>query len=292
MKISGWKYSMYCHSMKLFIKEMWKVLEMELYNIYKKKLYFEKYNFSLIHGDSLDILRDFEDESIDMIFADPPYFLSNGGVTCSSGKMVLVDKATWDKKGNINDVFKFNYEWIKECKRILKNDGTIWISGTFHNIYTVGFALQQLEFKILNNITWYKNNAPPNLSCRFFTHSSEQIIWARKSKKSKHYFDYHLMKSLNDNKQMRDLWNFNTTKKSEKKYGKHPTQKPLNLLERIIISSTKPGMIILDPFSGSGTTGVKAVELERNYIGIDIEKEYLDLSIKRYNEVELDKKEQ
>jgi site-specific DNA-methyltransferase (adenine-specific) len=250
--------------------------------ILKKEIYFMDDSYCLLLGDSIKILSKIESETIDLIFADPPYFLSNGGITCQSGKMVLVDKGDWDKKDNIKDIHKFNTAWLKQCKRILKKDGTIWISGTFHNIYSIGLALQELDYKVLNNITWFKNNAPPNLSCRFFTHSTEQIIWASKSKNSKHYFNYELMKQTNGGKQMRDVWNFNCVKQSEKKHGKFPTQKPLELLERIILSSSIQGMTILDPFNGSGTTGIVSNKLGRNYIGIDISKDYLDLSIKRY----------
>lgn len=252
--------------------------------MYVKNIYFINDSFCLLHGDNLKVLKRIKTDSIDMIFADPPYFLSNGGITCKSGKMACVDKGDWDKKDSIIDVHKFNKAWLNECKRILKKDGTIWISGTYHNIYSVGMALQELEYKILNNITWFKNNAPPNLSCRFFTHSTEQILWASKSKNSKHHFDYNLMKQTNDGKQMRDVWYFNCINKSEKKHGDFPAQKPLQLLERIILASTKEGMTILDPFNGSGTTGIMSNKLGRNYIGIDINLEYLDLTMRRYNE--------
>lgn len=253
--------------------------------MYKNSKYFIEDSFYLLYGDSLKLLKRLKSNSIDMIFADPPYFLSNGGITCQSGKMVSVNKGKWDKKDSIEEVHKFNIAWLKECKRVLKDNGTIWISGTYHNIYSVGFTLQSLEYKILNNIIWYKRNAPPNLSCRYFTHSTEQIIWAKKNKKGKHYFNYSLMKEINEGKQMRDVWYFNCVNKSEKKYGKFPTQKPLKLLERIIQASTNEQDIILDPFNGSGTTGIVANNMNRKYIGIDLEKEYLDLTIRRYKNV-------
>lgn len=244
--------------------------------------YFNVNNFTLLLGDSIELMQKFRSNSIDMIFADPPYFLSSGGFTCSGGKAVSVNKAEWDLSKDIKEVHDFNLSWLKECKRILKDNGTIWVSGTYHNIYSVGLALQQLDYKILNNITWYKRNAPPNLSCRYFTHSTETILWARKSKKSKHYYNYDLMKEQNNNKQMRDVWEIPITNMKEKQYGKFPTQKPIRLLERIILSSTKEHDMIFDPFNGSGTTGIAASRLNRKYIGIDKEKEYLDLTIRRY----------
>ncbi len=249
------------------------------------KYYYEEDNFKLLHGDALTLLKKIPNKSIDMIFADPPYFLSGEGISCSGGKMVSVKKADWDEKIDICKKHKFNKKWIKLCYDILKDDGTIWISGTMHNIYSIGMALEEEGFKIINNITWRKLNPPPNISCRAFVHSTETILWAKKDiKKAKHKFNYNLMKQLNGGKQMKDVWETSLTKPSEKKCGKHPTQKPMELLERIILSSTDEGDLILDPFNGSGTTGIVAKKLNRNYIGIDKEKEYLDLTIKRRKE--------
>ena len=204
-----------------------------------------------------------------MIFADPPYFLSNDGITCKSGKMVSVNKGSWDKlseKGSsVEEKHKFNRKWIKLCKKVLKPDGTIWISGTLHNIYSVGMALEQEGFKIINNITWQKTNPPPNLACRCFTHSTETILWARKNdKKSRHFFNYQKMKEMNDGKQMKDVWTGSLTKPSEKVEGKHPT-------------------------CGSGTTGVEAVRYGRKFIGIDVSEEYMEISKKRLEKVLNDK---
>ncbi|NMA50492.1 MAG: site-specific DNA-methyltransferase [Mollicutes bacterium] len=247
-----------------------------------KKYYYNKRNFKLILGDSFEELKNIKCNSIDMIFADPPYFLSGDGMSCSGGKMVSVNKADWDKKININEKHNFNREWISLCYNILKDDGTIWISGTLHNIYSIGMALEEEGFKILNNITWRKLNPPPNLSCRYFVHSTETILWARKDlKEAKHKFNYDLMKELNGGKQAKDVWETSLTKASEKKCGKHPTQKPLEILEKLIMASTDEGDLILDPFNGSGTTGIAASKLNRKYIGIDNVKEYLDLTIKR-----------
>lgn len=251
----------------------------------KEKLYFKDKFFSLYLGDCLSIIKEIPDSTFDMIFADPPYFLSNGGITCNSGQMVSVDKAEWDKIKSIGEIHEFNLLWLEECKRLLKSNGTIWISGTFHNIYSIGLALQQLDYKILNNITWFKKNAPPNLSCRFFTHSTETILWAKTTTKSKHYFNYKLMKEINDGKQMRDVWEIPAINKREKKHGNFPTQKPISLLERVILSSTEEGDYILDPFNGSGTTGVASTKLNRRYMGIDNVVEYLDLTIRRYNDL-------
>lgn len=243
--------------------------------------YYSNEMVDLLLGDSLAILPQLEDESVDMVFADPPYFLSNGGISCSGGKQVSVNKGSWDTGHGLEAKHSFNLAWIRACKRLMKPDATIWISGTFHNIYSVGFALEQEGFKILNNITWMKTNPPPNLACRCFTHSTETILWAKKSKKAKHHFEYGLMKELNGGKQMKDVWAGSLTKKSEKREGKHPTQKPEYLLERIILASTSEGDLVLDPFVGSGTTAVVAQRLGRRCVGIDNECEYLDIARKR-----------
>lgn len=255
--------------------------------------FFDATNFKLYLGNCLDIIQQFSDNSVDMIFADPPYMLSNGGFSVHSGKRVSVDKGIWDKSKGFNDDFKFQNEWIAACKRILKPEGTIWISGTYHSIYQCGFALQLNGYHILNDIAWYKPNAAPNLSCRFFTASHETLIWARKDKNAKHTFNYKIMKEGNWSEdqlkkpglQMRSVWSVNTPKTSEKIFGKHPTQKPFDLLRRIVLASTKPGDLILDPFTGSSTTGLAAFYYNRKFIGIDIEEKYLNLSIKRYQEL-------
>lgn len=254
--------------------------------MYSGRLYFEDGSFKLINGDTFEVLKKFKQKTIDMIFADPPYFLSNNGITCSGGKMVSVNKGEWDKSINIQQKHEFNKKWIKECYRVLKDNGTIWISGTLHNIYSIGMALEEEGFKIINNITWQKTNPPPNLACKTFTHSTETILWARKDlPKVKYKFNYELMKELNNNKQMKDVWTTSLTKPSEKRQGKHPTQKPLEILEKIIVASTVENDIILDPFCGSSTTGIASIKLNRKYIGIDNVIDYLELSIRRYKEV-------
>jgi site-specific DNA-methyltransferase (adenine-specific) len=251
--------------------------------------YFDDNNFQLHIGDSLVLLKKFPPNKFDMIFADPPYFLSNGTFTCQNGKMVDVKKGDWDMANSFEETLKFHTKWIKECKRILKPNGTIWISGTYHSIFQCGAILQKLGYRILNDIIWFKPNASPNLSCRFFTASHETLVWARKEQKSPHTFNYDLVKNSEwkgddlkkPKKQMRSVWQIKTTPQSEKKLGKHPTQKPKDLLKRIILSSTNEGDLILDPFTGSSTTGLVAVEYGRRFVGIDREKEYLDLSVKR-----------
>lgn len=240
-------------------------------------------NCALFKADCLDVMDSIPPDSIDMIVADPPYFLSNGGMSCHAGKRVSVNKGEWDKSKGIEETHKFNLEWLKRCQNILTKNGTIWVSGTSHVIYSIGFAMQQLGFKVLNDIAWYKINPPPNLSCRYFTHATETVIWAAKNKNSKHYFNYHLMRSMNNNRQMQSLWKITAPKSEEKIFGKHPTQKPLALLERIILASTGIHEIVLDPFTGSSTTGVAAYRLGRTFIGIDNNKEYLELSVKRLN---------
>lgn len=255
------------------------------------KPYYEKDNFTLYKGDSLKILKNIKPKSIDVIFADPPYFLSSNGITCSGGKIVSVNKGDWDKSITLKEKHNFNKKWIKLCKEVLKDDGTIWISGTMHNIYSIGMALEENGFKIINNITWKKLNPPPNISCKCFVHSTETILWAKKDIKNvKYKFNYDLMKKLNNNKQMKDVWETSLTKPSEKKCGKHPTQKPIELLKKIILASTNENDLILDPFNGSGTTGIVASKLKRRYIGIEKEKEYLDLTIKRKESDENEKK--
>lgn len=221
----------------------------------------------------------------DMIFADPPYFLSNGGISVQSGKQVSVNKGDWDKSQGFEKDNDFNKQWLSLCREKLTDDGTIWVSGTFHNIFSVAQSMTELGYKILNCITWQKSNPPPNLSCRFFTHSTEFILWAKKSNKSKHYFNYELMKEINGGTQMRDVWTLPAIAKWEKSCGKHPTQKPLPLLARIILASTRESDWILDPFSGSSTTGIAATILGRRFLGIERETEFLEISRNRREEL-------
>lgn len=243
--------------------------------------YFRDNDSVLILGDALEILEQMPAEFVDVIFADPPYFLSNDGTTCRSGKRTSVNKGDWDKISTLEEKHEFNRRWIALCKKILKPNGTIWISGTLHNIYSVGMALEQEGFKIMNNITWQKTNPPPNLSCKYFTHSTETILWAKKNPSAKHFFNYELMKELNGGKQMKDVWSGALTPRSEKLFGKHPTQKPLYLLEKILLASTRAGDVVLDPFCGSATTGVACRKLGRKFIGIDNNAEFIALAKER-----------
>lgn len=243
------------------------------------------HDFTLLGGNCLDLLPQFQFK-FDMIFADPPYFLSNDGFSIQSGHIVSVNKGEWDKGEAIGSVDEFNIQWISLCRDKLRDDGTIWVSGTYHNIFSVANALQRLGFRVLNVITWAKTNPPPNVSCRFFTHSTEFVIWARKCVKKPHYYNYELMKRINDGKQMTDVWSLPAIARWEKSCGKHPTQKPLRLLTRIILASTRPGAWVLDPFSGSSTTGIAASLTGRRFLGIEQEKGFLALSVSRREEIE------
>jgi len=241
--------------------------------------------YTLLQGDMLTVLERITDLTIDMIFADPPYNLSNDGFTCQGGRRVSVNKGDWDRSKGPEADFEFHKAWITACHRKLRPGGTIWISGTYHSIYQCGMALQLGGWHVLNDISWFKPNASPNLSCRMFTASHESLIWARTSKKDKHVFNYKAMRESDyhekdvlkkEGKQMRSIWSIALTKKSEKRFGKHPTQKPESLLERVILSSTNPGDIVLDPFCGSGTTGAVALRHGRRFIGIDMDKTFLE----------------
>jgi len=238
----------------------------------------------LYQGDCLEVMDAIygkhPDGCFDMIFADPPYFLSNGGITCHAGRTVKVHKGDWDKSKGPELNHEFNTEWLKRCQRVLKPNGTIWVTGTHHVIFSVGFAMQQLGFKILNDIAWEKPNPPPNLSCRYFTHSTETILWAAKTEKSKHLFNYKAMKAVTG-KQMKTVWTMPAPGKAEKTFGKHPTQKPVALIERCLLSSTNEGDRILDPFLGGGTTAVAAVRNYRLFVGIELDLSHLQLAAKR-----------
>jgi site-specific DNA-methyltransferase (adenine-specific) len=254
----------------------------------------------IYHGNSLELLdaiaAKYPEGRFDAIFADPPYFLSNGGISCHAGKMVSVHKGDWDKSRGAELNHEFNLEWLKRCQKVLKPNGTIWITGTHHVIFSIGFAMQQLGFKILNDIAWEKPNPPPNLSCRYFTHSTETVLWAAKNEKSKHVFNYQEMRKVTG-KQMKTvwrekefpigeeemplIWTMPAPSNGEKAFGKHPTQKPVTLIERCLSASTNEGDLVLDPFLGGGTTAVACVRLNRGCVGIEMDFAHLTLATSR-----------
>ena len=240
--------------------------------------------FYLYQGDTIQVMCQL-DQQVDMISADPPYFLSNGGKKIQGTQMVSVDKGSWDKLDSLEQINSFNRKWIDACKALLKDNGTIWVCGTFHNIYSVEMCLKEAGFQIINIITWQKSDPTPTWGDLHFNFSSEYIIWARKNPKSRHYFNFELMKQMNGGVLMPDVWKLPTVGMWEKTCGKHPTQKPLRLLYRIILASTQIGETILDPFAGSCTTGIAANLLDRKFIGIDQSEEYLNLGIRRKTEI-------
>jgi len=246
-----------------------------------------KTTHKVIIGDALEELPKIPNESIDLVFADPPYNMSKKkGLGWKYSKHITMQEQ-WDMFSK-DDYFKFNQKWIKEALRVLKHGGSLWICGSFHNIYQVGFILQHIEdVKINNSIVWFKPNAQPNITCRMFTESTEHLIWASKNGNGKKWtFNYETMKKMNNGKQMRNVWEIPLTPKKEKWAGEHPTQKPMELLRRVILSCTNDGDTVLDPFVGSGTASVVAKMLNRNSIGIEKEKKYYDIIQKRLNQTQ------
>lgn len=239
--------------------------------------------YVLLEGDAAATLSTFAPASVDLVFSDPPYNLSNGGTTCRSGRRASVNKGRWDRSNGLDADHAFHRAWLAACQRVLRPSGTLWVSGTQHCIFSIGWSLQQLGFHLLNVVTWAKPNPPPNLGCRTFTHSTEILLWAapRPSKPLRHHFDYAVMKRANGGKQMRDVWTIPPPSKAEKGVKGHSCQKPIKLLDRIIRASSKPGDVVLDPFNGSGTTGVVARQLGRQYIGIDVDGDLLDSTFSR-----------
>ena len=248
------------------------------------------HHIKIFHGDCLEILAAIPENCVDLIFADPPYFLSNNGITCHAGRCrassalkteVSVNKGDWDKSRGADANHEFNRAWLAACQRVLKPNGSIWVSGTSHVIHSVGFAMQQLGFKLLNDISWVKPNPPPNLSCRYFTHATETIIWAAKNAKSRHKFNYTHMKQINNGRQMKSVWEIFPPPKEEKRFGKHPTQKPVALLERILLAASNEGDLVLDPFLGSATTAIASLRVSRQIVGVDFEQIWIQLALGR-----------
>ena len=218
------------------------------------------------------------------MWTDPPYFLSNGGSTCQAGRRVSVAKGDWDRSKGIAADHAFNLRWLAECHRVLKPTGTIWVSGTHHVYLSVGMALLELGYRLLNDIVWEKPNPPPNLGCRCFTHATETILWASKATKgapARYTFNYAAMRAQNDGRQMKNVWRLTAPGKAEKSHGKHPTQKPIALVERCVMASTALADVVLDPFAGSATTGVAALGCGRRFIGAEIDPAYADLARRR-----------
>ena len=245
--------------------------------------------YVLYGGDCREVIPRLCPVLFDVVFADPPYFLSNDGFSVQAGKQVSVNKGDWDKSQGLEADTEFNFQWIKTCRERLSESGTIWVCGTFHNVFSVAAVLSELNFRILNSVVWQKTNPPPNLSCRLFTHSTEFVIWARKQKKVPHYYNYDLMHRLAEGRQMTDVWRLPAIGRWEKSCGKHPTQKPLALVVRALLASTKRDALVLDPFAGSSTTGIAANLIGRRYIGIESNLSFLDLSRRRRLEYETER---
>ena len=238
----------------------------------------------LYAADALATLEELPENSVDCVWTDPPYLLSNDGVTCVAGRRVSVNKGAWDQSQGIELDHEFNRAWLAECHRILKPEGTIWVTGTSHVYLSVGMAMLQLGFRLLNDIIWEKPNPPPNLGCRCFTHATETILWATKAPKgSKHRytFNYGEMRAENGGKQMKSVWRMAAAGKDEKYYGKHPTQKPVALIDRCLRASTIPEDLVLDPFAGTCATGVAALSLGRYFIGCENQPEFVEIGRKR-----------
>jgi site-specific DNA-methyltransferase (adenine-specific) len=231
-------------------------------------------------ADCVELMRLMPAGSVDVVFADPPYRLSGGGVTVSSGRLVPVDKGSWDHSlGSFEKDHGFNVRWLREARRVLKPDGTLWVSGTHHIIFSLGFALQSLGSRIINDLIWVKTDPPPNVRHTAFTHAHETLIWASKGKA--HTFNYDLVNGPDPASQVSSVWRITAVPQTEKRYGRHPTQKPLRLVRRALLASTNEGDLVFDPFSGSGTTAVAAKELDRFFVGAELEEEFCELAGRR-----------
>jgi modification methylase len=246
----------------------------------------------IIQGNCIEVLKTLPSGSVDLIFADPPYNLQLGGdLARPDNSMVDAVDDAWDQFESFAAYDKFSEDWLKECHRVMKDDGGMWVIGSYHNIFRVGKILQDLGFWILNDIIWVKTNPMPNFRGRRFTNAHETLIWASKSKDARYRFNYEAMKRLNDDKQMRSDWELSLCTgherlKDSKGRKAHPTQKPESLLHRVLMSSTQPGDVVLDPFFGSGTSGAVAKRLGRHYIGIEQDSAYIKVATERLAAVE------
>lgn len=251
------------------------------------EVYFQSndHQFELYHSDATEVMNALC-KKCDVVFADPPYFLSRNQSIKINGEWKSFEKGEWDRVTFLDNINKFNKNWLSICRDVLKDSGTIWVSGTYHNIFSVATCLVELGFKVLNIIVWQKSDAKPTLSRNYFNFTTEYIVWARKTEKIPHYFNCDLMEQINGGARMPDVWRIPFISSWEMKLGKHPTQKPLRLLYRIILASTREGETVLDPFAGSCTTGIAANLLGRKFIGIDQSKEFLDYGIRRKHEIE------
>ena len=247
---------------------------------------------TILHGDAITLLDSLPEKSVDLIFADPPYNLQleKDLWRPNMTKVDAVDDA-WDQFSSFEQYDLFTKAWLTAARRVLKDTGTIWVIGSYHNIYRVGTILQDLDYWILNDVLWIKTNPMPNFRGVRFTNAHETLLWAQKKKGTKYTFNHHAMKALNDDKQMRSDWVIPITKGKEriKLNGKkaHPTQKPETLLYRVISSSSKPGDVVLDPFFGSGTTGAVAKKLHRNWIGIERDEGYIEVAQARIDAIDV-----
>lgn len=233
----------------------------------------------MMHGDAFAALRDLN-QFADVVWTDPPYFLSNGGTTCKAGKRASVDKGEWDRPTTPESQLEWTRRWLALVRRTMRPTASIWVCGTMHSTSTTGYALQLEGFRVLNTVAWTKPNPPPNLGCRCFTHSHETLIWASLGPKAKHYFDYEWTKAQTG-KQMKDVWEFAAPPAREKVHGRHPTQKPVGLVERALMASCPEGGNVLDPFAGSGTTGVAAIRRGFGFIGIEEDMVWCNLARER-----------
>lgn len=241
---------------------------------------------ALVPGDCRQVMGLLPDACVDLAFVDPPYFLSNGGSTCSAGKMVPVSKGEWDASRGVEVDHSFHQSWLEAVRRVLKPSGTVWVTGSHHNIFSVGYAMQRADWHVLNLISVFKSNASPNLACAMFTHSCEMVIWAAPARYEPSLYTFNdkdMRRLYGDGKQVRDMWTIPVTPQSERVHGHHPAQKPLGLLRRIMATATKPGDLVLDPFCGSGTTALAALEAGCRFVGIDQDDAYLALTQRRIN---------